>query len=82
MPSLQIQELPDNIYSLLQERAKAEHRSLTQEAIITLAKGLNVHPSAQNRRIELLHRIAENPTISKSIRNLDHIALLREDRKR
>ena len=40
MSSLQIRELPENIYSLLKRRAEAEHRSIAQEAIALLAKGL------------------------------------------
>jgi plasmid stability protein len=40
MPSLQVRELPENIYRLLQENAAKEHRSLAQEAVVTLAKSL------------------------------------------
>ena len=41
MASLQVRELPENIYSLLKRRAEAEHRSIAQEAIVLLAKGLD-----------------------------------------
>ena len=41
MSSLQVRELPENIYSLLKRRAEAERRSIAQEAIALLAKGLN-----------------------------------------
>ncbi len=82
MPSLQVRELPENIYSLLQENAKKEHRSLAQEAIITLAKGLNTQTSAQNRRIELLNDIAKSPRLSQAVIDLDPVELLRNDRER
>ena len=41
MASLQVRELTENIYSLLKRRAEAEHRSIAQEAIVLLAKGLD-----------------------------------------
>ena len=37
MASLQVRELPENIYSLLKRKAEAEHRSIAQEAIVLLA---------------------------------------------
>ena len=40
MASLHISELPENINSLRKRRAEAEHRSIAQEAIVLLAKGL------------------------------------------
>ena len=45
MASLQFRELPENIYSLLKQRAEAEHRSIAQEAIIILAEGLDTSTS-------------------------------------
>ena len=50
MPSLQVRELPENIYRLLQKKAKDEHRSLAQEAVVALAKGLNTSVSNKTRR--------------------------------
>ena len=41
MASLHIRKLPENIYFLLKQRAEAEHRSIAQEAILLLAKGLD-----------------------------------------
>ena len=83
MPSLQVRELPEHIYRLLQEKAVKEHRSLAQEAVITLAKGLQTPLSQKNRRIELLRKIADNhPAVDKSGLSLDPAALIREDRER
>ncbi|MCD6152060.1 MAG: hypothetical protein J7J70_10490 [Deltaproteobacteria bacterium] len=82
MPSLQVRELPENIYRLLQENATKEHRSLAQEAVVTLAKGLKTSLSQKDRRIELLQNIADNPASSPSISSVDPVALLREDRER
>lgn len=82
MPSLQVRELPENIYRLLQDKAKKEQRSLSQEAIIVLAKGLKASLSQKNRRLELLRDIADNPPINQTVLTIDPVTLLREDRER
>ena len=56
MASLQIRKLPKNIYSLLKQRAEAEHRSIAQEAIVLLAKGLDTSISPKERRAKLLKK--------------------------
>ncbi len=82
MPSLQVRDLPSNIHSLLQEKARNEHRSLAQEAVVTLARGLQTSLSPQNRRMKLLQKIAKNPATDQSVLDLDPVDLLREDRER
>ena len=83
MPSLQVRELPDNIYRLLQEKAKVEHRSLAQEAIVTLAKGLNTTSSNKDRRKTLLQNIVAHPCSSgKMTYDVAPVSLIREDRER
>jgi plasmid stability protein len=82
MPSLQVRELPDNIYQLLQKKANDEHRSLSQEAIVVLAKGLNTSISHKSRRKKLLESIAENTCSNINITQLDPVDLIREDRNR
>jgi len=81
MPSLQVRELPENIYRLLQKRAKKEHRSLAQEAVVTLARGLEVPLSPRSRRMELLDQISANH-FDEPVLRLDPVALIREDRDR
>ena len=82
MPSLQVRELPENIYRLLQEKATNEYRSLAQEAVVILARGLKAPLSQKNRRMELLQNITDNPAVDQSILAIDPAALLREDRER
>ena len=82
MPSLQIRELPDNIYRLLQKKAQAEHRSLAQEAIIVMSKGLDTSASNKTRRAKLLQAIADNQDDIESFAELDPVELIREDRQR
>ena len=83
MASLQIWKLPENIYSLLQQRAEAEHRSIAQEAIVLLAKGLDTSTSPKERRARLLQRIEEEAELNRgTAAKLDPVELIRENRKR
>ena len=83
MSSLQVRELPENIYSLLKRRAEAEHRSIAQEAIALLAKGLDTSISPKVRRTKLLQKIAEESGLSGgTVSKLDLLELIREDRER
>ena len=83
MSSLQVRELPENIYSLLKRRAEAEHRSIAQEAIALLAKGLETLISPKVRRTKLLQKIAEESGLSDgTVSKLDQVELIREDRER
>ena len=70
------------IYKLLQEKAKTEHRSLAQEAVIALAKGLGTEASHKDRRKKLLQSIiANSANIPKETEyNPDPVSLIREDR--
>ena len=84
MPSLQVRDLPENIYHLLQQRAQADHRSLAQEAVALLAKGLDTAISPKDRRAALLREIAatDKVKINSNNGNLDPVRLVREDRER
>ena len=81
MPSLQVRELPENVYRLLRERARAEHRSLAQEAVSLLARGLATPESPRSRRQELLLKITQLE-LAKPGESPDPATLIREDRER
>lgn len=82
MPSLQVRELPDNIYHLLQEQAKTEHRSLAQAAVIALAKGLQTTTSNKQRREQLLSKIKAAHKVSTDIKAVDPLEWIHEGRDR
>ena len=82
MPSLQVRELPDQIYLKLQEEAKKEHRSLAQQAVATLAKGLDLEINPKKRREELLKKISKEPIINNKSNLPDPVQLIRGDRER
>ena len=81
MPSLQIRDLPDDVYEALAFRAQAEHRSLAQQAIVELRRIPEL--TARERRLEILKdlkkRIETEPP-SRPFRAPED--LIREDRDR
>jgi antitoxin FitA len=81
MPSLQIRDIPEEVYEALAFRARLEHRSLAQQAIVELRRIPEL--LARERRLEVLHRlkerIASEPPRSLPISPAD---LIREDRRR
>jgi len=81
MPLIQVRDVPDHIYRLLAERAKSERRSLAQEAVVTLARGLQVEVDAKARRRALLATIQSSP-FTDGERFSDPAELIREDRLR
>ena len=82
MPSLQVRELPDNIYHLLQERAQTKHRSLAQEAIVVLAKGLETSTTNKQRRQQVLAKIAATAAVSTEANAVDPLIWIHEGRDR
>ena len=82
MSSLQVRDLPDPLYRKLIQQAEKEHRSLTQQAIATLSKGLGISDDAMERRRKVLDENREFPikVSGKGIKN--PADLLREDRDR
>lgn len=80
MPSLQVREMPDVLYGILQQHAKREHRSLAQQAVVTLARGMDLIENPTERRRELLTRIKAASVISEELP--DAADLVKEDRAR
>ena len=83
MASFHIGELPENIYFMLKQRAEAVHRSIAQEAIVLLAKGLDKSIAPKERRTKLLQKIEEEAELnSGTVAKHDLVELVREDRRR
>lgn len=81
MATLQIRDLPGDVYARLQNKARAEHRSMAQQAIVLLKEALSDRESSKNERKKVLSRI-EN----RSLEDTDNLPgsedLIREDRDR
>jgi hypothetical protein len=81
MPLIQVRDVPDHIYRRLAEEAERERRSLAQQVVAVLARGLQVEVGAKGRRRALLDAIrANSPVGAGKLR--DPAKLIREDRRR
>ena len=82
MPSLQVRELPEHIYLQLCREAEVQHRSIAQQAVAALARGLQLELDPKSRRITLFTRINAEPITLKAASPADPVQLIREDRER
>jgi len=82
MPSLQVRDLPKQIYRKLQINAQKDHRSLSQQAIVTLKKGLDIDENPKERRRILVDQILSRRVLIDSDKLDDPVNLIREDRDR
>lgn len=80
MPSLQIRELPDDIYQLLSLRAQQEHRSLAQQALVDLRQALDADRVSRRRRV--IEKIRMDLDDQDTSHLADPEALIRADRER
>ena len=81
MPTLQIRDLPQDIYDKLVESAELNRRSLTQEAVTILENVLIL----ENYKIEKTKAIAELKSMAPLFKGVsidDIVAMVREDRDR
>lgn len=80
MPTLQVRDLPEDIYLQLNYLAEKEHRSITQEAIVLLKEGIDSKIGNKDRRRKVLERISALKLNGEDFP--DPVALIREDRER
>ena len=81
MPCLPIRDLPEPLHRLLQHRAQAHKRSLSQQALADLQAMAGGNP--RERRRQVLDRIARRGSLSPAlIGDLVPEELIRTDRER
>ena len=80
MPTLQVRDLPEDIYARLSYLAEKEHRSLAQETIVILKEGLVSKLGNRERRSKLLEE--SNVLDVDGSAFPDPVGLIREDRER
>lgn len=80
MPTLQVRDLPEDVYQQLSYLAEKEHRSLAQEAIVVLKEGIAAKLGSKERRRQLLEK--DNPLGIDGSTLPDPVDLIREDRER
>jgi len=80
MPTLQVRDLPEDVYAQLSYLADKEHRSLSQETIAVLKEGLTAKIGSKEARRRLLE---EEYPLGKNVHSLpDPVEYIREDRER
>lgn len=80
MPSLQIRKLPLAIYTALKAAAERERRSISQQAIVALSRGLQLEENFRDRRRRVLSEIQKDAYLWKDINHIDIATRVREDR--
>ena len=80
MPTLQVRDLPEDVYIKLNMIAKEENRSIAQQTIILLKESLGLHSNNKLRRKALLDKLSKKKYPDTD--NIDVVKLIREDRER
>jgi hypothetical protein len=80
MPLIQVRDAPEYIYRLLAKQAEEERRSLAQQVVAVLARGLNAEIDAKGRRRKALQAIQASGIQTGKVS--DPAKLIREDRRR
>jgi hypothetical protein len=81
MPLLQVRDFPADIYEEISFEAKRQNRTIAQQAIVLIKKGLGEEISVKEQRRRLLERI-KSRDIPESVKAIDPVKLIREDRDR
>ena len=81
MPLLQVRDCPEDIYKKVTITAKRKNRTIGQQIIALLEKGLGQEQPNIERRKQVLERIKARK-ISDELKKVDAVALIREDRDR
>lgn len=78
MSSLQIRDLPEDLYQSIKRAAEREHRSLSQQALMELRRAYD-QPDRRAQRQALVERLRTTPSPLQSGAALPE-DLIREDR--
>jgi plasmid stability protein len=82
MPSLQVRDLPEQIFLRLRRDAEKEHRSFSQQAIVMLSRGLGIDSNPRQRRRELIEKIVSERLSFDTSSLPAPETLIRQDRQR
>ncbi len=80
MPTLQVRDLPEDIYVKLNMIANEENRSIAQQTIVLLRQSLGLHKNNKLRRKALLEKLLTKGY--PDMNGVDAVQLVREDRER
>ena len=81
MPLLQVRDFPADVYEEIKYEAKQQNRTIAQQTIVLIKKGLGEEISNQERVRRILERINKND-VPDEVKAIDHVKWIREDRNR
>ena len=81
MATLRIHDLPESIHLRLAERARREHRTISQEATVLLARALDLSRGNVERRRSVLKGLRAQPLLAAPAHLRPPEELVREDRE-
>lgn len=81
MPLLQVRECPEDLYRKITVRARRENRTIAQQVVVLLERGLGQEQSNRERRRTLLERIGTREAPA-GVEAIDDVALIHEGRER
>lgn len=81
MALLQVRNFPEDKYAIISRLAKEERRSIAQQTVLLIEKGLTGTESPSERRQRAIDRTMTR-AIPEGMKNIDFAALIREDRER
>lgn len=81
MPLLQVRDCPEDIYRKIAMFARRQNRTIAQQVLVLLEKGLGQEQPNIERRRELLEKISKR-SISDKAKKKDAVKMIREDRDR
>jgi hypothetical protein len=81
MPLLQVRDFPDDIYEEIAFAAHKERRTIAQQTIVLIQKGLGKEESDKERRRRLIEKCNAR-IIPDEVKAIDVVELIREDHRR
>jgi hypothetical protein len=81
MPLLQVRDFPEDIYKEITFEAHRQHRTIAQQTIMLIKKGLGEEMSNTERRKRAVET-AFSRNIPQKAKAVDYVQFVREDRDR
>jgi hypothetical protein len=81
MPLLQVRNFPDDIYEEITFEARRQNRTIAQQTVILIKKGLGEEMSNRERRRRALERTFSR-NVPQNVKSVDYVQFVREDRDR
>ena len=81
MPLLQVRDFPADIYEEITFEARRQNRTIAQQTIVLIKKGLGTEISGKERRRIAIER-TKNREVSIDAKAVDYVKFVRGDRDR